>query len=329
MKKILVLSGYGVTLRARKGMFEVVEKGKKPVQVAPVEVEAILVDTRAASITCSAIVLASKLGIDLVFMDGWQPLARLLPATYGSTLKLWIKQLIAVKKRKLEYAKAFAHAKVYNQRMALYDLLKRFPGSKFETRRIRARISASIENMTNMLKVIEEADSVDRVRSYEAHAAKSYWKAIAAVLPKELNFSQRIKRYSDVEPDPFNIALNIGYAALLREVWRAVFIAGLNPYYGFLHVRRPGRMSLVLDLMEEFRAPVVDRPLIKLARKDPKKIEKLKEEDKKAVSLVWQTVIENMTKQPKPLKSAILTQARRLATSIAEEKSYIAYKSKW
>ncbi|MCD6564198.1 MAG: CRISPR-associated endonuclease Cas1 [Thermoproteales archaeon] len=329
MKKILVLSGYGVSLRARKGMFEISEKGRKPVQVAPVEIEAILIDTKAASITSSAIMLAAKLGIDLIFMDKWRPLARLLPATYGSTLNLWIKQLVAVKKRRLEYAKTFAYAKAYNQRMILYDLLKRFPGTKFETRRIRARLNDSIKTITEMLKMIDEANDVTRVRSYEAQAAKSYWKAVSIVLPSELNFSQRIKRYSGIDPDPFNIALNIGYSALLREVWRAVFVAGLNPYYGFLHVRRPGRMSLVLDLMEEFRAPAVDRPLIRLGRKNPKIFLKLKNNNKESVSLIWQTIIENINKQPHSIKSKILTQARKLATSISEKKAYTAYKSKW
>jgi CRISPR-associated protein Cas1 len=55
---------------------------------------------------------------------------------------------------------------------------------------------------------------------------------------------------------------------LLREVWRAVLAVGLNPYYGFLHTRRPGRMSLVLDLMEKLRLIAVDRPLDK-AQGDP------------------------------------------------------------
>ena len=329
MKRVLVLTGYGVSLRARKGMFEVVERGKKVVEVAPVEVEAILVDTRAASITSSAVALAAKLGIDLVFMDQWQPLARLLPATYGSTLRLWVRQLAAVKKRRLEYAKAFARAKVYNQRMAMYDLMKRFPGTRFETKRTRARIKASIDVMTGMLDAIDAASTVPEVRSREAIAAKAYWKAVAAALPRELGFSQRIKRYSGIEPDPFNVALNIGYACLLREVWRAVFIAGLNPYYGFLHARRPGRMSLVLDLMEEFRAPVVDRPLIMLARRDPKTVLKLRDDDKGAVSVVWKTVSDRLAKQPNPLKSMILRQARRLASSLLEGKEYTAYKSKW
>ena len=38
--------------------------------------------------------------------------------------------------------------------------------------------------------------------------------------------------------------------------------AGLEPFAGFLHVDRSGKPSLVLDLMEEFRQPVVDRAIL-------------------------------------------------------------------
>jgi CRISP-associated protein Cas1 len=47
-------------------------------------------------------------------------------------------------------------------------------------------------------------------------------------------------------------------------VERAVLLAGLDPYAGFLHEDRPGKPSLVLDLTEEFRAHAVDRVVLAL-----------------------------------------------------------------
>ena len=44
----------------------------------------------------------------------------------------------------------------------------------------------------------------------------------------------------------------------------SIINAGLEPYLGFLHTKRPGKPSLMLDLMEEYRAWVVDREVIKL-----------------------------------------------------------------
>jgi len=39
---------------------------------------------------------------------------------------------------------------------------------------------------------------------------------------------------------------------------------GLDPQVGFLHALRPGRPSLALDLMEEFRAVLADRVALSL-----------------------------------------------------------------
>jgi CRISPR-associated protein Cas1 len=46
---------------------------------------------------------------------------------------------------------------------------------------------------------------------------------------------------------------------LITVIWNALLNAGLEPYCGFLHTTRAGKPSLVLDIMEEYRAWVVDR----------------------------------------------------------------------
>ena len=58
--------------------------------------------------------------------------------------------------------------------------------------------------------------------------------------------------------------LNLGYAVLSSYVLNAIVNAGLEPYLGIIHGERPGRMALVLDIMEEYRAWIVDRAVIKL-----------------------------------------------------------------
>ena len=331
MKRVIILTGYGIALRVRRGMFQVYEKERKT-DISPAEVESIVIANKAVSITSSAIMLAAKHGIDLVFLDGWTPVARLLPSTYGSSLKTWVAQIAALKRRRLEFAKAFAEGKVFNQRNVLYQLSRRYSrmGGKYRT--VRALIRQAIDTATLSLRNIKEAENVKEVRSAEAHAAKEYWEAISSVLPSELGFKRRLKRYSlpkDEEQDPFNKALNIGYAALLREVWKAIFLAGLNPYYGFLHARRPGRMSLVLDLMEEFRPIAVDRPLITLSLKDQRVIKGLEKDSKESVAKIWGVIVSALNNPPKPLKETIFSQARKLAKSILEKKPYTPYKSAW
>ncbi len=49
------------------------------------------------------------------------------------------------------------------------------------------------------------------------------------------------------------------YAMLVHDCTAALTAAGLDPSVGFLHADRPGRPSLALDLMEEFRPLIADR----------------------------------------------------------------------
>ena len=64
--------------------------------------------------------------------------------------------------------------------------------------------------------------------------------------------------------DLFNAILNYGYGVLYAQIEQAIILAGLDPYAGFLHADRPGKPSLVLDLIEEFRQcrHLVERPML-------------------------------------------------------------------
>src|SRR5439155_18817820 len=67
--------------------------------------------------------------------------------------------------------------------------------------------------------------------------------------------------------DLLNSALNYDYGILYFQVEHARTLAGLDPYGGFLHADRPGKPSLVLDLIEEFRQIIVDRTIIGMVNK--------------------------------------------------------------
>jgi CRISPR/Cas system-associated endonuclease Cas1 len=65
-------------------------------------------------------------------------------------------------------------------------------------------------------------------------------------------------------------------------------------------------MSLILDLMEEFKSIAVDRPLMKLARTNPSSLANLLTEDgeKKSESVkhVWRLLNENMKTAKPPIQ---------------------------
>jgi CRISPR-associated protein, Cas1 family len=67
-------------------------------------------------------------------------------------------------------------------------------------------------------------------------------------------------------PDPINAMLSFGYTLALHDVITAVQISGLDTYLGVFHVIEPGRPSLALDLLEEFRPLIVNRLVIDLVR---------------------------------------------------------------
>jgi len=73
--------------------------------------------------------------------------------------------------------------------------------------------------------------------------------------------------------DPVNALLSFLYTLLLNDCVSALEGVGLDPQMGFLHVPRPGRPSLGLDLMEEFRTFMADRLAITLINRKQLTIE--------------------------------------------------------
>jgi CRISPR-associated protein Cas1 len=62
--------------------------------------------------------------------------------------------------------------------------------------------------------------------------------------------------------------LSFGYSLLLNEVITALYLTGFDPYIGFLHSVEYSKPALALDLIEEFRQPIVDRLVKKLINMD-------------------------------------------------------------
>jgi len=332
---IALVDEYGAFLSAKEGRFRLLvpgEDGRRVVKwdLAPVEVDALVFTVKGASISASAIKLASEFGVDVVFLDGPKPVARLLPATYGSTMRTWLCQLRAHEDpgARAELAKLFVEGKIYNQRRVLLANAKR---ARASGRPIRA-VEKAANRIDELITRLRDVETAEEAALVEAHAARLYWRAVRELLPPELGFEGRLTKFSAKRRpvDPFNRALNVGYAALKREVWRAVFLAGLNPYLGFLHKPRAGKMALVFDLMEEFRPVCVDRPLINLARNKPQALRLFQlGRQEEAVAEVWRVVVKHMKGSKKPYPDLIVKQARLLAKHLRGTGRYRPYKTRW
>jgi CRISPR-associated protein Cas1 len=158
----------------------------------------------------------------------------------------------------------------------------------------------------------------------EGRAAARYWQAVAAIIPGELGWPGR---QTQGARDPFNSALNYGYGVLRSQVRVALLLAGLEPNAGFLHADRPGKPSLTLDLIEEFRQAVVDRTLIgqvnrgfAIERDDEGRL------DGQTRKRIAEKVIERMeSTEPyegkrQPLRHILQCQARHIATFVRGER---------
>ena len=332
--KVALVDEYGGFLRVKDGRFQLKVKDKIKWDVAPVELDTIVFITKGASLSTAAIELAAKFGIDIVVILKNKPVARLIPATYGSTVNTWEKQV--EKAGDIGFAtkisRLIVEAKLHNQKMVLKEYFKRLRASG----KPNYRLEREAREIENYIFKLGKCRSPEEAMEIEAHAAKHYWSAISELIPKEIGFKGRLKRgdvVSEDEIDVFNKALNIGYGILKSLIWKSVFLAGLNPYIGFLHKFRSGRMSLVFDLMEPFRPVSVDRPLISLARNKPEKLLPLKSNDrdevKKAVVEVWRTIVNYVGKAKPPHEALMLEQARSLARELKGTGEFKPYKSKW
>jgi CRISPR-associated protein Cas1 len=77
-----------------------------------------------------------------------------------------------------------------------------------------------------------------------------------------------VKRTRHPPLDPTNALLSLGYVLITNEIAALVESTGFDPFIGFLHGLRYGRQSLPLDLVEEFRYPVIDGLVLTLINKE-------------------------------------------------------------
>jgi CRISPR-associated protein Cas1 len=166
----------------------------------------------------------------------------------------------------------------------------------------------------------------------EGVAGRVYWQGFKMIVEGKAEFMGRVHRGAD---DPLNALLNYGYGILYGHVWGAVANAGLEPFAGFLHVDRPGKPSLVLDLVEEFRQPVVDRTVIafiNLGQKTEMKEGLLDEDTRKAIAekvLARLASTEEFRGQQYQIRSIVQMQARALVSFLRGKGSYKPFSFRW
>ena len=90
---------------------------------------------------------------------------------------------------------------------------------------------------------------------------KYYFKRLSKLVEPEFSFNGRSRR---PPKDEFNAMISLGYSILMNEMYGKVENKGLNPYFGFIHRDKEHHPTLVSDLIEEWRAVIVDSVVMSL-----------------------------------------------------------------
>lgn len=115
-------------------------------------------------------------------------------------------------------------------------------------------------------KLMLESD-LDQLRGLEGEAASCYFDAFGLLVRNDDPFFAFKGRSRRPPLDAMNALLSLLYTLLTHDCRSALETVGLDTAVGFLHRDRPGRPSLALDLMEEFRPVVADRLALSLVNR--------------------------------------------------------------
>ena len=224
-------------------------------------------------------------------------------------------------KKSLSVARLILAAKIANGRSVLMRELRNHGENP--------QIQAVIDKLATSLRRIKQAGSLEEARGMEGDAANAYFGVFNELLRGPgFAFGGRVRR---PPTDPVNALLSFAYSLITNECASALQGVGLDPYVGFLHQDRPGRSSLALDFLEEFRASWADRFVLTLINRQQFKLKdfvsessgavKLTEESRKEFLIAWQErkqveVMHPYLHEPVPIGLLPHTQAMLLARHI-------------
>jgi len=191
-----------------------------------------------------------------------QLLERGIPVTYFSTGGKYFGRLestkhinIARQKKQIflsedadfcvAFSKQIIDAKIRNQVVIINRYI----------RSAQVTLDDEIMQMKNSIRKLPECKEKNEIMGYEGMASRAYFRAISKIIHPDFKFSGRSKR---PPKDAFNSLLSLGYTLIMYELFGVLQSRGLNPYAGFLHSDREQHPTLASDMMEEWRAVLID-----------------------------------------------------------------------
>lgn len=243
--------------------------------------------------------------IDVSFMSGnGRFLARVSGEVKGNvTLRKQQYRISEDRNQSIRIARNFIVGKVYNARWVLERAARDYP-MRLDADKLKEKSSILYRSLEN----IRNCDNAASLLGLEGEAASVYFSVFDELIlqqKEDFVFQGRNKR---PPLDNVNAMLSFAYTLLAGMCGAALEGVGLDPYVGFYHTDRPGRMSLALDLMEELRSVMADRFVLTLINKKVIKNNYfhkkengaviLDEEGRKVFLSAWQSKKQDTIKHP-------------------------------
>ena len=243
--------------------------------------------------------------IELTFMSGnGRFLARVTGEVKGNVILR--KQQYRISENPYEsirYARNFITGKVYNSRWILERAIRDYP-MRVDTERLKEKSHFLYQSLEN----IRSCEDSSILLGLEGEAASVYFSVFDELILQQKNSFYFHGRNKRPPLDRVNAMLSFAYSLLAGMCGSALEGVGLDPYVGFYHADRPGRISLALDLMEELRGVMADRFVLTMINKRVMKethfIEKedgavlLNDAGRKVFLSAWQERKQEMIRHP-------------------------------
>ena len=249
----LVINTYGTYVHIKDEMFEVRQRKDDQIvkhHFSGKKVRSILL-SKGCAISSDAVILAMKNNIDIIVMENdGTPVGRFWHSRPGSTSKIRKQQLeTSLNQNGLTWVKTWLTRKLDNQETFLKNLKKNRAGKAGEIEKIIEQIHELKEKIDRTEgKTVSDVEST--LRGLEGTAGRIYFGILSRLLSEPYRFSGRSFRPAN---DPFNAFLNYAYGILYSRVEKALTIAGLDPFVGFMHRDDYNMKSLVFDFIEPYR----------------------------------------------------------------------------
>lgn len=246
----------GATIR-RTGQRIQVLKGEQTIAEARIRDLERLVVLGSVDLTSAALALLLDNGIETVLLSaGGKYRGRLTPPDAKNVfLRLEQFRRYEDMEFRVRVTRKILEAKLTNARFLLQRHRQDHPDPVLEE---------AIGRLQESRATLPNRDSVASLLGVEGDAARCYFTALGRMVRKEFAFTTRSRR---PPKDPVNALLSFGYTVLCTELTGVLASQGLDPHVGILHDLDYGRPSLALDLLEEFRQPVIDRLTLSLVNR--------------------------------------------------------------